>query len=59
MLQKFGGHAAELSTFGIGLGTVRTHGLFTSAAVGHSGASAGSRNGTGCECLMGGLGTLR
>jgi len=27
-------------------------------AVGHSSASAGSRNGTGGECLMVGLGTL-
>jgi 5-(carboxyamino)imidazole ribonucleotide mutase len=36
-----------------------TRGVFTSAAVGHSGVSAGSRNGTGCECLAGGVGTLR
>jgi 5-(carboxyamino)imidazole ribonucleotide mutase len=34
-------------------------GVFTSAPVGHSGVSAGSRNGTGCECLAGGLGALR
>jgi 5-(carboxyamino)imidazole ribonucleotide mutase len=36
-----------------------TRGVFTSAPVGHSGISAGSRNGTGRECLAGGEGTLR
>jgi len=29
------------------------------SGVGHSSASAGSRNGTGGECLMVGLGALR
>jgi 5-(carboxyamino)imidazole ribonucleotide mutase len=36
-----------------------TRRVFTCAAVGHSGLSAGSRNGTGCECLAGDEDTLR
>jgi hypothetical protein len=41
-------------SYRFGHGGVR--GVFTSAPVGHSGVSAGSRNGTGRECLAGGNG---